>query len=78
MTHEVEPTRAAGDENMLHHVSRAAVDRFHAAALTHGARDDGAPGLRPRYGPDYYAAFIIDLDGHRIEAVIDEPLRNDT
>lgn len=49
--------------------SRAAVDAFHAAALQHGAKDNGAPGLRLHYGPTYYAAFIIDLDGHRIEAV---------
>jgi catechol 2,3-dioxygenase-like lactoylglutathione lyase family enzyme len=49
--------------------SRAAVDAFHAAALRHGATDNGPPGLRPHYGPSYYAAFIIDLDGHRIEAV---------
>lgn len=50
--------------------SRAAVDAWHAAALAKGATDNGAPGLRPRYGPDYYAAFVIDPDGHRIEAVI--------
>jgi catechol 2,3-dioxygenase-like lactoylglutathione lyase family enzyme len=49
--------------------SRAAVDAFHEAALQNGASDNGAPGLRPHYGPSYYAAFIIDLDGHRIEAV---------
>ncbi len=49
--------------------STAAVDRFHAAALAHGARDNGAPGLRPQYGPSYYAAFVIDLDGHALEAV---------
>jgi catechol 2,3-dioxygenase-like lactoylglutathione lyase family enzyme len=46
----------------------AAVDAFHAAALRSGGRDNGAPGLRPIYGPDYYAAFIIDPDGYRIEA----------
>jgi catechol 2,3-dioxygenase-like lactoylglutathione lyase family enzyme len=46
----------------------AAVDAFHAAALRSGGRDNGAPGLRPKYGPDYYAAFIIDPDGYRIEA----------
>ena len=46
----------------------AAVDAFHAAALGSGGRDNGAPGLRPIYGPDYYAAFIIDPDGYRIEA----------
>jgi len=52
--------------------SRAAVDRFHAAALLHGGRDNGAPGLRPEYGPGYYAAFVIDPDGYQIEAVITE------
>jgi catechol 2,3-dioxygenase-like lactoylglutathione lyase family enzyme len=46
----------------------AAVDAFHAAALRCGRRDNGAPGLRPIYGPDYYAAFVIDPDGYRIEA----------
>lgn len=46
-----------------------AVRAFHAEALAHGAQDDGAPGLRPHYGPSYYAAFVIDLDGHRLEAV---------
>ena len=52
--------------------STEAVDQFHAAALNHGATDDGAPGFREHYGPGYYAAFIVDLDGHRIEAVINE------
>ncbi|WP_386066069.1 VOC family protein [Tahibacter sp. UC22_41] len=50
--------------------SREAVDRFHEAALVHGGRDQGAPGLRPHYGPDYYAAFALDPDGYWIEAVI--------
>jgi catechol 2,3-dioxygenase-like lactoylglutathione lyase family enzyme len=49
--------------------SRAAVDAFHAAALANGGRDDGSPGLRPEYHPGYYAAFVLDPDGHRIEAV---------
>jgi catechol 2,3-dioxygenase-like lactoylglutathione lyase family enzyme len=49
--------------------SRASVDEFHAAALQHGGLDNGAPGLRPEYGSEYYAAFIIDPDGHRLEAV---------
>lgn len=49
--------------------SRVAVDQFHAAALAHGAQDNGAPGLRLHYGPSYYAAFVIDSDGHRLEAV---------
>ena len=46
----------------------ATVDAFHAAAIAAGGHDNGAPGLRPIYGPDYYAAFIIDPDGYRIEA----------
>jgi catechol 2,3-dioxygenase-like lactoylglutathione lyase family enzyme len=46
----------------------AAVDAFHAAALRAGGHDNGAPGLRPMYGPDYYAAFVTDPDGYRIEA----------
>ena len=46
----------------------AAVDTFHAAAIAAGGHDNGVPGLRPIYGPDYYAAFIIDPDGYRIEA----------
>ena len=46
----------------------AAVDAFHAAALGAGGQDNGAPGLRPIYASDYYAAFIIDPDGYRIEA----------
>lgn len=52
--------------------SRAAVDRFYAAALNCGGLDNGAPGPRPHYGPNYYAAFVIDPDGYRIEAVINE------
>ena len=46
----------------------AAVNAFHAAALRGGGHDNGAPGLRPIYGPDYYAAFMIDPNGYRIEA----------
>lgn len=49
--------------------NRAAVDAFHAAALAAGGRDNGAPGLRPQYHAGYYAAFVLDPDGHRIEAV---------
>lgn len=52
---------------------RAAVDRFHAEALLHGGRDNGAPGPRTHYGPHYYAAFVIDPDGFNIEAVFNEP-----
>ena len=50
--------------------NRAAVDAFHAAALRVGGSDNGAPGLRPDYGDHYYAAFLVDPDGHHIEAVI--------
>ena len=49
--------------------SRAAVRAFHAAALAHGGKDDGAPGLRPEYHEHYYGAFVLDPDGNRIEAV---------
>jgi len=48
---------------------RAAVERFHAAALAAGGRDDGPPGVRPDYHPAYFAAFVLDPDGNRIEAV---------
>ena len=48
--------------------SRESVDAFHAAALATGGRDNGAPGLRADYGPNYYAAFAIDPDGYRLEA----------
>ena len=53
--------------------SRESVDAFHRVALSRGGVDNGAPGLRPRYGPSYYAAFVVDPDGHRIEAVINDP-----
>ena len=49
--------------------TRAAVDAFHAAALRLGGRDEGGPGVRPHYSPTYYAAFVTDLDGHKLEAV---------
>ena len=48
--------------------TRQAVDAFHAAALKAGGRDNGKPGLRADYGPDYYAAFVLDPDGYRLEA----------
>jgi catechol 2,3-dioxygenase-like lactoylglutathione lyase family enzyme len=53
----------------LRAASTAAVDAFHAAALSAGAQSDGAPGLRPQHGEGYYAAFIRDADGNRIEVV---------
>jgi catechol 2,3-dioxygenase-like lactoylglutathione lyase family enzyme len=48
--------------------SRAAVDAFHKAAVKAGAKDNGKPGLRADYGPGYYAAFVVDPDGYRLEA----------
>ena len=52
---------------------RARVDAFYAAALEQGGRDNGAPGLRPHYHPDYYGAFVIDPDGNNVEAVCHAP-----
>jgi catechol 2,3-dioxygenase-like lactoylglutathione lyase family enzyme len=52
---------------------RAAVDAFYAAAIAAGARDNGPPGIRAHYHPDYYGAFVLDPDGHNIEAVCRKP-----
>jgi len=52
---------------------RPAVDAFYRAAIAAGGKDNGAPGLRPHYHPDYYAAFVLDPDGHNIEAVCHAP-----
>ena len=49
--------------------TRAAVDAFHAAALAHGGSDEGAPGFRPQYGPHFYAAYVRDPDGNKLNAV---------
>ncbi len=49
--------------------SRALVGKFHQIALKAGGRDNGKPGLRPQYTPTYYAAFVLDPDGHNVEAV---------
>lgn len=49
---------------------RAEVDAFHDAALSAGGTDNGGPGLREIYHPSYYGAFVLDLDGHNVEAVI--------
>ncbi|MCA1718227.1 MAG: VOC family protein [Actinobacteria bacterium] len=53
--------------------TRREVEAFYEAALGAGGRDNGAPGLRPQYHPDYYAAFVLDLDGHNVEAVCHMP-----
>ena len=53
--------------------SHEAVDAFHAAAVQAGGKDNGPPGLRPRYAEHWYAAFVLDPDGHNIEAVCRHP-----
>jgi catechol 2,3-dioxygenase-like lactoylglutathione lyase family enzyme len=53
--------------------TRAAVDAFYAAAMAAGARDNGPPGLRAHYHDNYYAAFVLDPDGHNVEAVCHRP-----
>lgn len=55
------------------HQGRAAVDTFHAGAVAAGGVDNGAPGLRPQYHPDYYAGYITDPAGNNIEAVYHHP-----
>tara|TARA_R110002049_G_scaffold10127_3_gene50299 strand:- start:4281 stop:4664 length:384 start_codon:yes stop_codon:yes gene_type:complete len=54
--------------------NRGEVDAFYKAALAAGGRDNGAPGLRPKYHPDYYGAFVHDADGNNIEAVCHAPV----
>ena len=53
--------------------TRTEVDGFYKAALNAGAKDNGAPGVRAHYHPNYYAAFVLDRDGHNIEAVCHSP-----
>jgi catechol 2,3-dioxygenase-like lactoylglutathione lyase family enzyme len=65
------PVKADMDSGLhfcLQAKDRKAVDAFHAAALKNGGKDNGKPGVRPDYSPTYYAAFVIDPDGYRIEA----------
>lgn len=53
--------------------NRAAVDAFYAAAIAAGGKDNGAPGIRALYHPNYYGAFVLDPDGHNIEACCHQP-----
>lgn len=53
--------------------SRAVVDAFYKAAMAAGGKDNGAPGVRPHYHPNYYGAFVLDPDGHNVEAVCHDP-----
>jgi catechol 2,3-dioxygenase-like lactoylglutathione lyase family enzyme len=57
----------------IHAASRDAVDAFYREALAAGGRDNGAPGPRPHYHPNYYGGFVLDPDGHNIEAVCHAP-----
>ena len=66
---EMKPVDDSGTHICLRTLSTEAVDAFHAAALKAGASSDGAPGPRPQYSAKYYAAFVRDPDGNRIEAV---------
>src|SRR5262245_37927380 len=61
--------RGGGGHVALKAPDRAAVDRFHAEGVKAGAKDNGKPGLRTDYAPNYYAAFLVDLDGNNVEAV---------
>jgi catechol 2,3-dioxygenase-like lactoylglutathione lyase family enzyme len=61
--------KGGGAHVALKAASRAAVDRFFAEGKKAGAKDNGAPGLRTDYAPNYYAAFLVDLDGNNVEAV---------
>ena len=68
--------QCAGQPSLLHLAfvakNRLQVDAFYKAALAAGAKDNGGPGLRPNYHPNYYAAFVIGPDGHNVEAVCHE------
>ena len=68
-----QPVTPVGQHIAFAAPDRGAVDRFYAAALAAGGRDNGPPGLRPYYHPAYYAAFVLDPDGHRLEAVCHRP-----
>ncbi|HEY1325589.1 MAG TPA: VOC family protein [Casimicrobiaceae bacterium] len=67
-TRPVAPDMESGLHFCFDAPTRKSVDAFHAAALESGGKDNGKPGVRADYGPSYYAAFVIDPDGYRIEA----------
>lgn len=67
------PAHGGGVHICFNAGSRAQVDAFHATALAQGARDNGAPGIRAHYHPNYYGAYAYDLDGNNIEAVCHLP-----
>lgn len=67
------PAATSGCHLAWRAASRAQVDAFYSAAIAAGGKDNGAPGLRPDYHPDYYGAFVIDPEGNNIEAVCHLP-----
>ena len=70
-------TRGPASQSEIHVAfaceSRETVDAFHAAALDAGATDNGGPGVREMYHPNYYGAYVLDLDGNNVEAVCHKP-----
>ena len=66
-------SRCSGSASPLKSRSRKEVEEFYRAALEAGGRDNGPPGLRPHYHPNYYGAFVIGPDGHNVEAVCHKP-----
>ena len=68
VTQPIPPDPASGLHFCFTAANRKGVDAFHAAALKLGGKDNGQPGLRKAYGDNYYAAFVIDPDGYRLEA----------
>ena len=71
---EGRPARSGGGNHVAFAAAnRRAVDAFFRAAIAAGARDDGKPGLRPIYHENYYGAFVLDPDGHKIEACCHKP-----
>ena len=71
LPHNQKPANAGNGQHVAFNApTKKAVHAFHAAALANGGTDDGKPGPRPDYGADYYGAFVRDLDGNKIEAVL--------
>ncbi|MFL6604558.1 MAG: VOC family protein [Steroidobacteraceae bacterium] len=71
--HPVPPDPGSGLHFCFSAPTRKSVDSFHAAALKAGGRDNGSPGVRAEYAETYYAAFVVDPDGYRLEAHCDKP-----
>src|ERR1700743_884383 len=67
------PTAGNGTHFGFQARTKAQVEKFHAAALAQGGSNNGEPGPRPDYGPGYYGAFVYDLDGNKIEALLNTP-----